>query len=429
MSSLRGRTSLTAVRSLRGRKSLTVSALSLMTATVATNALGLVFWTEAARVATPRVVGRAAAAVAALTLLAAISQLNLTNVFLRLLPTAGRLGRPLIARGYLAVVALSLAVGAAYVASGLGASVVNGGLAMKAAFVAAVPVLAVFALQDSVLTALRRAPWVAVENISFATGKLAFLAVVVLVPIGGGIVISWVVPAAAAVIVISALLFRRVLRELEHTDGTLPPRRQLLSFVAGEYVSSVCATATTQLMPLIVVWRLGPAQVAYFTLPWLISMGITLLLWNVASSFVVELAGAHGHPNALLHRTLVLWGGVVTGALVVCVFAAGPLLSLSGGSYAAHGTELLRLIGCSAPFAALVAFYCTLMWIDRRVWLLAGFQAAIGAATLGATLALLPHIGLVAVGWANLAVLAVAAIATAPLSARRIRTGVLVEAR
>jgi O-antigen/teichoic acid export membrane protein len=413
------------MRLLRERRSLTFNALSLMTATVATNALGLAFWTEAARIGTPRVVGHAAAAIAALTLLATISQLNLTNVFVRLLPSAGRLGRRLIARGYLAVVTLSLAVGAVYVFSGLGDDVVRGGIATELAFVVAVPVLAVFALQDSVLTAVRRAPWVAAENISFAIGKLAILPALLLLPIGGGIVISWVVPAAVAVIVVSALLFSRVLRGLEHTEGTLPPRRRLMSFVAGEYVAAIWATAATQLMPLIVAWRLGPAQVAYFTLPWLISMGITLLLWNVASAFVVELAGAHDRSGELLQRTLLLWAGVVTGALVVCVFAAGPLLSLAGPSYAAHGTELLRLIGCSAPFTALVALYCMLMWIDQRVWLLAAFQAASGLALLAATLVLLPHLGLVAIGWANLGVQALAAIATAPLTARRMRTGLL----
>jgi O-antigen/teichoic acid export membrane protein len=416
------------MRLLGERRSLTFNAVSLMTATIATNALGLVFWTEAARIGTPRVVGHAAAAIAALTLLATISQLNLTNVFVRLLPSAGRLGRRLIARGYLAVVTLSLVVGAVYVFSGLGDGVVRGGIATQLAFVAAVPVLAVFALQDSVLTALRRAPWVAAENISFATGKLALLPALLLLPIGGGIVISWVVPAAVAVIVVSALLFRRVLRGLEQTEGTLPPRRRLLSFVAGEYVTAVWATAATQLMPLIVVWRLGPSQVAYFTLPWLISMGITLLLWNVASAFVVELAGAHERSSELLQRTLLLWAGVVTAALVVCVFAAGPLLSLSGASYAAHGTELLRLIGCSAPFTALVALYCMLMWVDQRVWLLAAFQATSGIALLAATLVLLPHLGLVAVGWANLGVQALAAIATAPLTARRMRTGLVAEA-
>ncbi|MGB0093823.1 MAG: oligosaccharide flippase family protein [Solirubrobacteraceae bacterium] len=413
------------MRLLRVHKSVTFNALSLMTATVATNALGLVFWTFAARLDAPRIVGRAAAAVAALTLLATISQLNLTNVFIRLLPSAGRLGWRLIARGYLAVIALSLLVGAVYVASGLGASVVQGGLLAQAAFVAAVPVLAIFALQDSVLTALRRAPWVAIENISFATGKLALLPALVLLPIGGAIVISWVVPAAVAVIVISALLFWRVLRAVEHTEGTLPARRRLMSFVAGEYMGAIWATATTQVMPLILVWRLGTAQVAYFTLPWLISMGITVLLWNVASAFVVELAGAHEHSSALLHRTLMLWAGVVTGAMLVCVVGAGPLLSLAGASYAAHGTELLRLIGCAAPFTALVAVYCTLMWIDKRVWLLAAFQAASGVALLSLTLVLLPHLGLVAVGWANLAVQALAAVATLPLSVRRLRTGLV----
>jgi O-antigen/teichoic acid export membrane protein len=413
------------MRLLRERRSLTFNALSLMTATVATNALGLVFWTEAARIGSPRVVGHAAAAIAALTLLATISQLNLTNVFVRLLPSAGRLGRRLIARGYLTVVTLSLAVGALYVFSGLGDGIVRGGIATQVAFVVAVPVLALFALQDSVLTAVRRAPWVAAENISFATGKLALLPALLLLPIGGGIVISWVVPAAVAVIVVSALLFSRVLRGLEHMEGTLPPRRRLMSFVAGEYVTAIWATAATQLMPLIVAWRLGPAQVAYFTLPWLISMGITLLLWNVASAFVVELAGAHDRSGELLQRTLLLWAGVVTGALVVCVFAAGPLLSLAGPSYAAHGAELLRLIGCSAPFTALVALYCMLMWIDQRVWLLAAFQAASGVALLAATLVLLPHLGLVAIGWANLGVQALAAIATAPLTARRMRTGLV----
>jgi O-antigen/teichoic acid export membrane protein len=417
------------MRLLRGHRSMTFNALSLMTATVATNGFGLVFWAVAARLGAPGIVGRAAAAVAALTLLATISQLNLTNVFVRLLPNAGRLGRRLIARGYLAVVAFSLVVGAVYVASGLGARVVTGGFAAQAAFVTAVALLAIFALQDSVLTALRLAPWVAVENVSFAASKLALLPALVLLPIGGAIVISWVVPAAVAVIVISALLFWRVLRGMEHTEGTLPPRRRLMSFVAGEYLTSVCATATTQLMPLIVVWRLGPAQVAYFTLPWLISMGVTLLLWNVASSFVVELAGAHDHSDALLQRSLMLWGAVVAGALVVCVLGAAPLLALAGGSYAAHGAQLLRLIGCSAPFSALVALYCTLMWIDRRVWMLAAFQAVSGVAMLAATLLLLPHLGLVAVGWANLGVQALAAIATAPLVARRIRAGVLVEAR
>ena len=66
--------------------------MALMTATIAANGLGLVFWAVAAHLQPPAIVGRASAAIAALTLLAMIAQLNLTNVFVRLLPRAGRLG-------------------------------------------------------------------------------------------------------------------------------------------------------------------------------------------------------------------------------------------------------------------------------------------------------------------------------------------------
>ena len=93
------------------RKSLTVNAVSLMTATIATNALGLVFWAVAAHVQPPAAVGRAAASVAALVLLSTIAQLNLTNVFVRLLPGAGRLGITLVRGGYIAVVVVAVAIG------------------------------------------------------------------------------------------------------------------------------------------------------------------------------------------------------------------------------------------------------------------------------------------------------------------------------
>jgi O-antigen/teichoic acid export membrane protein len=410
------------------RPSLTTNAFSLMTATVVTNAFGLVFWAEAARLKAPAVVGRAAATVAALTLLAAISQLNLTNVFVRLLPAAGRLGRLLIVRGYLAVLAVALLVGGVFVVSGLDPSVVADTWSARVLFALAVPVLAIFALQDSVLTALRLTRWVPVENVAFAVSKVALLPMLVLLPWGGAIVLAWVVPASIAVLVVSGLLFTRALPKLASIDGTLPGRRRMVSFVAGEYAGSIFATATVQLMPLIVLWQLGPAAAAYFTLPWLISMGITLLLWNVASSFVVEVVSGHGDSQALLRRSLMLWGAIVIGTLTVCLLAAGPILALAGSGYASHGTKLLRLIGLSAPFSAITAVYCTLVWLDQRVWALAVFQAVVGTALVGGSLVLLPQLGLAAVGWVNLVVQGTAGLAAATLIAARLHHGGLVPA-
>jgi O-antigen/teichoic acid export membrane protein len=400
-------------------KSLTVNALALMTATLGANALGLVFWAVAAHLRQPATVGRASAAIAALTLLSMIAGLNLTNVIIRLLPAAGRLGTGLVARSYLVVIFLSVVAGLVYCFSGLGRHVVTGGWVEYLGFSFAVPVLAVFLLEDSVLTALRLTPYVAVENITTAIARIALLPVLFLTAMGA--VWSWVLPALAAAIIVNSLLFGRALPDHGKVPGTLPGRRRLLSFVAGEYAGNICAVASVQVMPLIVVWRLGPAAAAFLTLPWLIASGISLVLWNVSASFVVEIAGSHGHPGALLRRSLLLWSGIVAAAMIVCVAGARPLMEVVGAQYVADGVPLLRLIGLSAPFSAVVIIYATLVWLDQRVWLLAGFQAIAGILLLAAALLLLPKLGLTAVGWAYLGTQVALAAAVTPFTVRHIR--------
>jgi O-antigen/teichoic acid export membrane protein len=410
-----------AIKLPRVPKGLTVNALALMTATIGANGLGLVFWVVAAHLRPPAVVGQASAAIAALTLLAMIAQLNLTNVIVRLLPAAGKLGTSMVARAYLLVVFLSLLAGLVYCVSGLGRHVLTGGWVDYAEFTLAVPVLAVFALEDSVLTALRLAPWVAAENIATAIAKIALLPVLFVTAMGA--VWSSVLAALVAVVIVNSLLFGRALPAHGSVPGTMPGRRRLFSFVAAEYSGNICAIASVQVMPLIVVWRLGASAAAYLTLPWLIGSGITLVLWNVSASFVVEAAGSHGHTGTMLRRSLLLWSGIVAAAMIVCVAGARPLMELVGAQYVAEGVPLLRLIGLSAPFTALVVIYGTLVWLDQRVWLLAGFQACAGILLLAAALLLLPKLGLTAVGWAYLGTQAALAAAVAPFTVRHIRRG------
>jgi O-antigen/teichoic acid export membrane protein len=400
-------------------KSLTVNALALMTATLGANALGLVFWAVAAHLRQPATVGRASAAIAALTLLAIVAGLNLTNVIVRLLPSAGRLGISLVARSYLVVIFLSVVAGLVYCFSGLGRHVVSGGWVEYLGFSFAVPVLAVFLLEDSVLTALRLAPYVAAENITTAIARIALLPVLFVTAMGA--VWSWVLPALAAAVIVNSLLFGRALPAHGSVAGTLPRRRRILSFVAAEYLGNFCATASVLVMPLIVLWRLGAAAAAYLTLPWLIASGISLVLWNVSASFVVEAAGLHGHLGTLLRRSLLLWAGIAVAAMVVCVAGARPLMEVVGSQYIAQGVPLLRLIGLSAPFTALVIIYGTLVWLDQRVWLLVGFQACAGTLLLGSALVLLPRLGLTAVGWAYLGTQAALAAAVTPFTVRHIR--------
>jgi len=394
---------------------MTVNAVSLMSATLATNAFGLVFWAVAARLDGPRAVGSAFAEVAALILLSTLAQLNLSQVFIRFLPGAGRLTRPFIVRGYLVVTALALVVGSAFVLSGLGTSVVRASLPDRVLFVVSVALFAIFALQDSVLIGLRIAHWVPVENISFAAAKLALLPLLVFLGARTGIVVAWVLPIAAAVAIVNTLLFRGAVgRTRRLIGGYLPVRRRLASFVAAEYSADLCITATVQLMPLLVLWRLGAVDEAYFTLPWLIRMGILVLFWNVNSSFVVEVLTPGAYTPHVLRRGLQLWGAIVAGAVLVCCLGAPLLLGLEGSEYAEHSATLLRLIGLSVPFTAVTVLYGVFAWLERRLWRLVAIQAATGLLMAALSLLLMPRLGVTAVGWANLAAQAIAAALMAP---------------
>jgi len=414
-------------------RSLTTNAAALMAATVLTNGVGVVFWAVAARLRPPREVGHAAALVAAATLLATIAQLNLTNVFIRLVPTAGHLGKNLVLKGYLAVVCCAIVAGAVYLLSGLAGHLIGGGAIVRIGFVFGVVILAIFALQDSVLTSLRLMPWVTVENGTFALAKLLLLPLMILpapaLALGSaGIVVAWLVPASIAVAIVSWLLVRRAFPARTHLQGKLPQLRDLLSLIAAEYVCSACSTATSQLMPLVIVWRLGTANAAYFTMPWLLAGAVVFLMWNISASFIVELAAARGHADALVRRSALMLAGIIVSVVTVCVVGAHPMLEILGSKYARHGTGLLRLIGLTTPFSAVVVVYSTLAWVDKRLWLLASWLAFTGTALVLATVILLPRLGLAAAGWSYLATQAISAVIMGPLAVARLRRGQLAEA-
>jgi Na+-driven multidrug efflux pump len=174
-------------------------------------------------------------------------------------------------------------------------------------------------------------------------------------------------------------------------------------------------------MPLLVLWRLGAVENAYFTMPWLIWMATMVLLGNVMATFVVEVVAA-GRIREGLRRGAMLWVGMVLAILVCCTLGAPLLLRVAGADYAEHGANLLRLIGLSAPFAAITFVYTGFAWLEQRVWRLAAIQAVTGSLLIGITLVLLPRVGLVGVGWANLIAQAVTAAAMAPWLWSRITT-------
>jgi O-antigen/teichoic acid export membrane protein len=377
-----------------------------MTSTASTAVLGLGFWALAARTYPAADVGAASAAVSAASLVAVAAQLNLTAVFTRFVPVAGAYTTQFVARGYLATILLAAGGSAAFAWSGVADGYLGTSLAARAAFVALAVLLLLSAVQDAVLTGLRRSGTVLVENAAFALAKLALLGACALFAVPQGILIGWLVCLAVAVLAISVGLFGvwlpRHARAATLSTETLPDRRRLASFVAAEYVKSLLTILAPTVIPLVVVAQLGTRENAYLAVPWMVNAAIVGLFYNVSAAFVVE--AAHGepmHPGAV--RGLIgLMGAVAAIGLVVGAVLPRLLLGVLGADYAAHGSELLRLLSLALPLEAVTAVYSTLAWLDRRLWHLTALQGANAGILLGATAVLLPRVGLPGVGWAYL---------------------------
>ena len=376
-----------------------------MLSTIAGAVLGLAFWLVAARTFRPEDVGRASAEISAMTLLASLSQLNLINVFPRFLPTAGHRTRRVVFVGYTAAIGLALLTAIAFVTAGLGDVYLLHRFTYGLVFVGAVVCWTIFTIQDAALTGLRGTVWVPVENISFSIVKIGLLFIfVVLIP-ATGIFAAWMLPVIGASIPVNWYLFRRLVpRQVAASGGRhdLPSRRSIGMFVAGEYVGSVAQNATTMLLPLIVVARLGAATNAYFYTSWVVAVSFDLLLSNIAISFIVEASSMPDRARALAVRSACLAGAVVLPGVMIVVIGAPIFLGLLGHGYAVHGSGLLRLVALAMPFRAVVVMFLALARLVRRVRRLVLIQVVDAVLVVGMTVPLLGSFGVDGAGLAYL---------------------------
>lgn len=410
-----------------------------MLSTAGTAVLGLAFWALAARTYPAGTVGAASAAVSAASLVAVAAQLNLTAVYTRFLPLAGTYAVRFVARGYLATVALAGTGSAAFAWSGAADAYLGTSVAARVSFVLLAVLLMLSAVQDAVLTGLRRAGTVLVENLAFAAGKVVLLGACAAFAVPAGIMIGWLVPLAVAVLAVSGGLFGvwlpRHARAASASSASpagpsgsgLPDRRRLASFVAAEYVKSLLTVLAPTVIPLLVVAELGARENAYLSVPWMINAAVVSLFYNVSAAFVVE--SAHGAPlhSGSVRRLLGLIGAVAAAGLVVGAVLPGTLLGLLGADYAQNGADLFRRLALALPLEAVTAVYATFVWIERRLWRLVLLQAVNTTVLLAGTVALLPSQGVLAVGSAYLASQLLLGLGSLRPAWRRLRSAVVVD--
>jgi O-antigen/teichoic acid export membrane protein len=387
------------------------STLFLVVNTATTGVFGALFWLVAARVYSEEDVGVAVAAASLLLALAFLSQVNGSSALSRFLPAAGAAQKRTVLFGYGVAVlgATVVAIGVLAVGWARGGSVVDGGdSTMTVVLAVSLPLWVVFALQDNVLTAVRQAHWVPVEN-GLATGvKFILLPLCVGLANGTGILVAWVLPAVLAVPIINGALFRRYL-----TAGRVPvgDRRAFLSFAVRDLPGQVAILFAMRLVPLIIVEQLGAQEGAFIGLPWSILTVAALALPTLALALLAELSRDGADPEALQRRATLLVVGVLFPLTLLGAAFASQVLAVAGGDYADRGTTVLAwgLIGL-AP-AALIESGLAGYRSQGRLRAASTIQVIRSAALLAVVIALVASTRVTDVGKAflvvNLAALAV----------------------
>jgi O-antigen/teichoic acid export membrane protein/aminoglycoside phosphotransferase len=330
-----------------------------------TAAVGLVYWIVAAHAFSARAVGLNAALISAMMFVAGVSTLNLSNIFVRFLPEAGRQVRRFVLVAY-AAATLVAACGASLLM--LFAKDTPAG--MRVWFVVASVAWCLFVLQDAVLTALGRAVWVPVENAGFSLLKLGLLPVLALVAPLYGVFVSWTVGMIVMVVCVNAVIFGRLLahgRRVEHGPGVLPRPRDFARYFAADWVCALAWLASTTLLPVIVLAVAGATTNAYFSLAWAVAFPLYAIGHNIGTSLVLH--GASDRPALpLLVRKAALQGGALLLVCVAVLVVAAPLaLSLFGGDYADGGTTLLRLLALAALPNLVLSLAVSIARVERRL--------------------------------------------------------------
>jgi hypothetical protein len=396
--------------------------------TAGTSVLGIAFWILAARRYSPGVVGASSALISVMLLLANLASLNLTSAMVRFLPTAGERAYAFIIRSYVAVGCIAVVGGAVSLPLLRHLAIVRALLALGPVgviwFTLAIGAWCLFALQDAVAIALRGSIWVPAENAIYGVVKLVVLVAVATTSPTLGIFASWTIPMALTIPAMSVLIFGSLLPAQRRLGGLTEnvSRRHIREFVTFEYFTSITVTATSTLIQLLVLTRLGAIESAYFYVVWVMASAFDVALNNVGASLVAEAARTPDRlpvlTRAVSRHVMTLLAPVVALLLV----GAPTLLSLFGSSYSVHSATLLRLVALAVAPRVVITLWMSINRVHRRVGRIFAIQATLGGLLIATTaITIHLHPSLNAIGIAYLVCEALVAIGVLPSLVKHLR--------
>ncbi len=373
-----------------------------------TQFVGVIYWIFAARLYPVAVVGRNSAAISIMLFLSGVAELNLMSTLVRFVPTSGPRTLRLIVGAYLASALIGTLIGSAFiiliprVEPQLGFLRSSQYIAMW--FVFSVAMGAIFVLEDSALTGVRAATFVPLENAAFSMLKLGLMIPFVRLVPSAGIYLSWTAAIVITIIPTNSYLFgRAVPRHLRRYSVASPaPRfRDIRAFLIPDSVAALFLLASTALLPLLIIDRLGPSAAGHYALAWIIGFSLFLVSLNMGSSLVVETAADQSDLRRLSRRSMTHLAKLLIPVVIVIVAAAPYLLLVFGRGYVQADVTPVRLLALAALPTVITNTAISATRSQRRMRMVLGIQVAICALVWGLSAMLIGHFGItgVAAAW------------------------------
>jgi len=379
------------------------NSLFLMGNTVVLTGLGFVFWIVVARFYTEAEVGLGSAIISSVMLLALVSGLGLDAALIRFLPKAAR-PVDMVNSCFTLVATTALVVSGIFIAGLPVWSPAVDFIRVQPLFILAFVLFAacwpLAGLMGSVFVARRKAQYVLVKSTIFSLLKLPLAIVLAIFFHAFGIVASWGVAVAIALVVSAFFLLPRVLEHYKPAPRLdLGIVKGIWKYSAGNYFASLFAAAPLLALPIIVVNIAGAEQNAHFYVAWMIGGLLFAISTAVSQSLFAE--GSHFEEELPLHAQrafrfalLLLVPGI---ALVVLL--GKWLLLLFGESYSSSALTLLQTLGFSSIFVGVNTVYFSMLLVRGQIGELTVLRALTAVAVLVASALAIPALGINGVGY------------------------------
>jgi len=389
--------------------SLYQNAYYLMTGTAIDSILGFVFWIIAARLYSDEAVGLGSAIIAALGLLALLSELGLGIGLVRFLPSASRQANDMLNTCFSlsgmasTIIALIFLAGLGFWSPDL--LPVREHPIFLTSFVIFAIVRALWPLLACTFLAKRNTKFIFFTNFIRSSLNITLVGFLALIFNGAfGIFASYFLATSIALTIAVVWFIPKV------QPGYRPfPKikrgviKKLWIYSSGNYVGRLLLQMTNFVLPLMVISVLGADMNAYFYIAWTIVTVLFVVPSSIFNSLFAEGSNEEKSLRTNTIKSLKLMLLLALPVIVLVIIIADWLLLLFGQAYSDNSTTLLRLAILSVVPWGINYLYISIARVRKNVWDVIKVAGASTIISLGLSYFLMLKMDLTGVGIGYLA--------------------------